>query len=130
VVNGVCSKAYGLGNIVNAIKDYEVSYGMEMERDVEIAVVVHGGGGNLVVQDAVLRAKGKGSNPFENEIRTLLAKGVRVYMCQNTARSMVKSGALTAGYVTSELIEGVEFVTAGVTAIPDFQSLGYKYVQP
>jgi intracellular sulfur oxidation DsrE/DsrF family protein len=129
-VNGVCTKAYALGNINNAIKDYEVSYGMVMGEDVEIAVVVHGGGANMVVQDAVLRAHGKGTNPFENDIRALIGKGVKVYMCQNTARSLIKNGTLTAGYATSELIDGVQFVTAGVTAIPDFQSLGYEYIQP
>ena len=31
---------------------------------------------------------------------------------------------------TGELIEGVEYVTAGLTAIGDFESKGYSYVQP
>jgi intracellular sulfur oxidation DsrE/DsrF family protein len=34
------------------------------------------------------------------------------------------------GGATEALIDGVEYTTAGVTAIADFQELGYRYVQP
>ncbi len=123
-------KPYGLGNIQNAINDYRDNYGMEMGKDVEIAVVIHSSAAKMAVQDVVLRSKGVGANPFEDTIRGLIAQGVDIYLCQNSARSLIKEGALTPGYATSELIEGVGFVTSGVTAIPDFQSRGYLYVQP
>ena len=124
------AKPYGLGNIQKAINDYTMNYGMTMGKDVDIAVVVHSGGGKLLVKDIVLQSKGQGSNPFEGTVRNLLAQGVNIYLCQNTARSLIKKGVLTSGYATEELIEGVQFVTSGVTAIPDFQNRGYKYVQP
>lgn len=124
------SKPYALGNIQNAINDYRDNYGMRVGKDVDIAVVVHGSGAKIVVQDIVLQSKGKGANPFEATIKGLIDQGVTFYLCQNSARSLIKEGALTAGYATGELIDGVKFVTAGVTAIPDFQSRGYIYVQP
>ena len=34
------------------------------------------------------------------------------------------------GLLAASLIEGVEYTTAGVTAIADLQSKGYTYVQP
>lgn len=124
------AKPYGLGNIQNAINDYTLNYGMTMGKDVDIAVVVHSGGGKLLIQDAVLQSKGQGSNPFEGTVKKLLSQGVNIYLCQNTARSLITKGVLTSGYATGELIEGVQFVTSGVTAIPDFQTRGYNYVQP
>jgi len=36
----------------------------------------------------------------------------------------------TAGGATAELIDGVKYTTAGVTAIAELQSLGYRCVQP
>jgi len=52
----------------------------------------------------------------------LIANGIKVVFCQNTARSK--------GVTTDQLIPGVGDVTAGVSAIVDFQALGYRYVQP
>jgi intracellular sulfur oxidation DsrE/DsrF family protein len=124
------SKPYGLGNIQNAINDYRDNYGMAMGKDVDIAVVIHSGAAKMAVQDAVLQSKGAGANPYEATIRHLIDQGVSFYLCQNSARSLIKEQALTPGYATGELIEGVGFVTSGVTAIPDFQSRGYLYVQP
>ena len=75
-----------------------------------------------------------GRNQFEGAVSSLIADGVKFYFCQNTTRSFVNNGFLPPGDVefgaTGELIEGVEYTTAGVTAIADFQSRGYTYVQP
>ena len=63
-----------------------------------------------------------------------MAMGVKFYFCQNTTRSFVANGTLPPGNVmggaTAQLIDGVEYVTAGVTAIADLQEQGYRYVQP
>ena len=60
---------------------------------------------------------------------------LKITSCQNTTRGFIKKGILpdsteTIGGATAELIDGVEYVTAGVTAIADLQEQGYKYVQP
>lgn len=42
--------------------------------------------------------------------------------CLNTANSK--------GVKKADMIDGIGFVTSGVTAIPDLQEEGYRYVQP
>ena len=66
-----------------------------------------------------------------------MARGEKFYFCQNTTRGFMRNGTLPTVAETTDmtgakgqLIDGVEYVTAGVTAIADFQSQGYKYVQP
>ncbi|MCG6900799.1 MAG: DsrE family protein [Gammaproteobacteria bacterium] len=126
-------RSYALGNINNMIKDYEYTYELEAGKDFEIVAVVHSGGGYLLLKDEYVDDSGAvktGRNKFEQEVKNLMGRGVKFYFCQNTARSFMKKGILPAGDATKELIDGVEYVTAGVTAISDFQSDGYKYVQP
>lgn len=130
VVNGVCPRAYALENIQNIIDDYNITNGMKPGRDYEIAAIVHSGGGTLVVKNSALVAHGKGTNPFESQVRGLIAKGVKFYFCQNTVRGYIGNGILTAGNATSEVIDGVQYVTAGLTALADFQKTGWTYVQP
>jgi intracellular sulfur oxidation DsrE/DsrF family protein len=113
------------------IKDYEITYGMVPGRDYEIAAVVHSGGGYLLLKDGGENGKGgTNSNKFEPEVKNLMDRGVKFYFCQNTTRGFVGNGTLPAGNATAQLIDGVEYVTAGVTAISEFQSRGYRYVQP
>jgi intracellular sulfur oxidation DsrE/DsrF family protein len=126
VPNASCTRPYALGNLVNVIKDYEITHGMVAGKDFDIVAVVHSGGGFLLL---------KGDNPvapnqFEQNVKNLMDSGVKFYFCQNTVRGFIKAGRLTAGATTSELIEGTKFATAGITAITDFQSVGYTYVQP
>lgn len=139
VSNAECAdnRAYALGNIRNMIKDYEITHGMEQGKDYEIVAVVHSGGGWQMLKDEGYKGGGAwvtGRNKFEAQVSDLIAKGVKFYFCQNTTRSFVGKGILPAGDVmmgaTGEMIDGVLFTTAGVTAIADFQSQGYTYVQP
>ena len=138
VANKDCTRAFALGNITNMIKDYEITHGMVQGKDYEIIAVVHSGAGALMLKNEGFNGAGNavsGRNQFEGAVKTLMAQGVKFYFCQNTTRSMVRGGALptpavTTGGATGEMIDGVEYVTAGVTAIGDFQSKGYKYVQP
>jgi intracellular sulfur oxidation DsrE/DsrF family protein len=137
VSNADCNRPYALGNIRNMIKDYEITHGMEQGKDYEIVAVVHSGGGWQMLTDEGYNGAGNnvsGRNKFEEVVSGLIADGVKFYFCQNTTRSFVGNGILPAGDLiggaTGELIEGVEYTTAGVTAIADFQSRGYTYVQP
>ena len=144
---GNCSstRAYALGNIRNMIADYEGSHGID---DWEIVAVVHSGGWGMLVEDGYqfTNIPGEGgpqsglktlSNQFQGQVEDLIAQGVRFLFCQNTTRGMIKRGNLPTvnesadgGGATEALIKGVEYTTAGVTAIGDLQEQGYRYVQP
>ncbi|HWR88536.1 MAG TPA: DsrE family protein [Acidiferrobacterales bacterium] len=123
VPNGQCTRPFGLTHLANMIDDYEITHGMVPGRDYEIVAVAHTAGGPLMV-------KTDRGNKFEAQVRTLMARGVKFYMCQNATRALVRSGMLPAGNATGSIIDGVEYVTAGVTAVVDFQNQGYRYVQP
>ena len=133
--------AYGLGNITNIIDDYEITHGMVRGRDYEIVVVLHGPGGMMALTDKGINGAGvevASRNPFQSQIEGLIAKGVKVYFCQNTTRAYLSNGTLPKYSVTadpnktatSQLIPGVEYTTAGLTSIADFQARGYQYIQP
>ena len=145
VVHCANNRAYALGNIRNMIKDYEGSHGID---NWEIVAVVHSGGWGMLVEDGYeftnLAGEGGGApgaktlaNQFQGQVEELIDKGVRFLFCQNTTRSMIGRGNLPTvaesklgGGATEALIDGVEYTTAGVTAIADFQKKGYSYVQP
>lgn len=138
VANSACTRPYALGNIRNMIKDYEITHGMVAGKDYEIVAVVHSGGGYLMLTNDGTDGNGasvSGRNQFEGAVQGLIADGVKFYFCQNTTRSFIGSdkipavGETTAG-ATGELIDGVNYTTAGVTAIAEFQDRGYRYVQP
>jgi intracellular sulfur oxidation DsrE/DsrF family protein len=113
--NASCAAPYAIGNIKNAIKDYQMTHGMTPD-DYKIAVVVHSAGWKLVLNDA-------DTNPFKSDMEWLVAQpSVKVMFCLNTANSK--------GVMKADIIDGVGFVISGVTAIPDLQAQGYNYVQP
>jgi intracellular sulfur oxidation DsrE/DsrF family protein len=140
VSNADCNikRAYALGNMRNMIKDYEITHGMVAGKDFKITAVVHSGGGWLMLKDEGTDGNGNpvsGRNQFEQQVRDLIDAGVEFYFCQNTTRSFIGKNILpdtgdSAGGATAELIEGVNYTTAGVTAIAEFQDRGYRYVQP
>lgn len=133
-------RAFALGNIKNMLNDYEITHGMRAGKDFDVVAVVHSGGGDLVLQDGyTFHDTVKGdvtiSNPYQSEVEALMARGVRFLFCQNTTRGFIRSGKLPSyadneGSATDAMIEGVEYTTAGVTAIADLQKQGYRYVQP
>jgi intracellular sulfur oxidation DsrE/DsrF family protein len=108
-----------LGNMENMIKDYEITSGMKQGRDYEMIAIVHGGGGSLLLKD----------NVFEGNVMHLMSEGVKFYFCQNTARGFLRSGRVS-GDITAQLIDGVEYVTAGFTALADKQQQGWSVVTP
>jgi intracellular sulfur oxidation DsrE/DsrF family protein len=133
-------RAYALGNIKNMLNDYEITHGMRPGKDFEVVAVVHSGGGDLILQDGYTFTDiDKGditiSNPYQADVETLLERGVRFLFCQNTTRGFIRNGKLPSydqgeGSATDAMIPGIEYTTAGVTAIADLQSKGYDYVQP
>jgi len=145
VVNNVAycagNRAYALGNLRNMIKDLTITNGIGPE-DIDIRVVVHSGGGYVLLKDEGYDGNGDlvtGRNKFQSQVEELINgyQGVEVkfFFCQNTTRGFIRNGTLPStdvilGGATEQLIEGVEYVTAGVTAISDLQEGGYKYVQP
>jgi intracellular sulfur oxidation DsrE/DsrF family protein len=119
--NAACTAPYAIGNIVNHINDYEITHGMSPD-DYEIVVIVHSAGWKLIL-DNNSNTKHEADNPFQAQMEALLARdSVKVLFCQNTANGK--------GVVKAHMIDGVGFVTAGVSAISDLQERGYRYVQP
>jgi len=128
-----CTSGYALGNISNILDDYEITHGMTAGRDYEVVAVLHGSGGRMALKNAGIDGGGNpvtGRNPFQGQIEGLMARGVKFYFCQNTTRGFIRGGMLPIGGATGQMIEGVEYTTAGLTSIADFQALGYQYIQP
>ena len=119
--NSNCDAPYAAGNIMNAYKGYVDTHGIDPAQ-VEIVAVVHSSGWKLVLDNNAAEPHPTAANPFQDKIQALLDKGIKVYFCQNTARKK--------GVKLAHMIKGVKFVTSGVTALADFQSIGYSYVQP
>jgi intracellular sulfur oxidation DsrE/DsrF family protein len=61
-------------------------------------------------------------NKTEELINKLVAKGIPVYMCQNTMRAN--------GWKTADLIPGVKEVPGGVTAAIDYSLRGWAVLTP
>jgi intracellular sulfur oxidation DsrE/DsrF family protein len=117
--------ADALGNMVNIIKDYKITHGMVPGRDYDIVAVVHGMGGRLLLNDSAPLKNG-----YMDDVKSLMDEGVTFYFCQNTVRGFMRSGRINSGDAVNEVIPGVRFVTAGFTALADFQSLGWTQVSP
>lgn len=120
--NGNCvgGGAAARGNMKNMVKDYEITSGMKQGRDYRMIAIVHGKGGFLLLK----------GNEYEDDVKALMDQGVKFYFCQNTARGFIHGGILPAGDATAQLIDGVEYVTAGFTALADKQQQGWSVVTP
>jgi len=95
-----------LFNVVNVQK----FYGMD---NVRIAVVAFGDG---------MQALYGGTSPVAERIRSLLQYEVQFVACGNTMTA--------TGHAPSELIEGVETVTAGIPEIVERTLRGWIYIRP
>lgn len=131
VSNADCAsgRGYALAQARNMVDDYEITHGMQAGVDYEMVIVAHDGGGYHMLKN---RDFNDGPlNQFQGDVEYLLGKGVKFYFCQNTVRGFKKNGVfLDPNNPTAELIDGVQYVTGGLTAISDFQHLGYAYIQP
>lgn len=108
----------------NLISNYENVYGMVLNKNYKVVVVAYSAGGRWLLSDEAYNRTFNvdTGNPTRAVVEQLIAKGIPVYMCQNTMRS--------SGWVTSDLIPGTQMVPAGVAALLDFQSLGYNQITP
>lgn len=125
-----------INNVNNMWDSYESLYGMKIDRDYVIKVVVHGLAGKYLLNDSVFVAKypteakviteSDGSvhlgSPTGKLVRDLIAKGITVYMCQNTMKNN--------GWATADLIPGLTQTPAGVTAVVDFAAQGFTLITP
>jgi len=123
--NAACTGAYGLGNMQNVIDDYEITDGMKRGIDYKMIAIVYGGGGNMLLK----------GNKFESQVKALMAEGVTFYFCQNTLRGFIKAGLIpnpvTTGIPASDsLIDGVQYVTAGLSAVLDHEARGWSNIAP
>lgn len=119
--NAACDAPYAVGNIINHINDFEITHDMDSD-DYEIVVIVHSAGWKLILDNNAMEKHGA-DNPFQDAMEKLVARNsVKVLFCQNTANSKK--------VVFANMLDGVGFITAGVSAISDLQEEGYRYVQP
>lgn len=81
------------------------------------AVVVHGTAVMDVLSDDAYQARAGSANPNAALLRELLAAGVRVVVCGQSAASR--------GYQASELADGVELALSAMTAFVALQNEGY-----
>lgn len=116
--------AQQLVNVNNMVSDYNSYYSMD-SNDYKIIVVGYGAGARWLLTDAAYIAKVDSTatkNPSRALIDSLIAQGVKLYMCQNTMKAN--------GYVPDDILANVGMVPAGVTSIIDFQMRGYTYINP
>ncbi len=121
--SGSTTSPYALNQINNVLNDYEITDGMVEGKDFRIIAVVHGPGGKMLLSDSAV-------NPFKVQVEGLIARGVTFYFCENTVRGLMRAGLLQQGNVAAGVIPGVKYVTAGLSAMSDFEALGWSYVQP
>lgn len=115
-------RPYGFRNVGSMIRDYTVAAGIN-KKEIDFNVVVHGGGFPFVLDpDAVNAHADAPKNKFKGMVQDLIASGVNVYFCLNTAAAK--------NIKADQLIPGVQAVTGGLTAVADFQERGYSYIQP
>ena len=71
-----------------------------------------------------------GWNKLQPAVEALIADGVKFHFCMNTVRGMAPKMGMTPAELVSKVIPGVTYVTGGLTALGDFQNLGYDYIHP
>lgn len=116
-----------LGNMENMVADYEITSGMKPGRDYQMIAIVHSSGGFLLLK----------GNEYQAQVQHLMDEGVKFYFCQNTARGFIHAGILpnfqtspTGDSAVAHIMDGVDFVTAGFTAIADHEQSGWSVVTP
>jgi intracellular sulfur oxidation DsrE/DsrF family protein len=114
---------YALNQMQNVYNDYTITNGMTPGKDFKMVAIVHSKGGMLLLNDPTI-------NPYIDKVKNLMAEGVTFYFCENTVRGFIHAGLLTQGDVAAGVIPGVKYVTAGLSAISDFQAIGYQYDMP
>lgn len=99
-INGVLSNAINLQEF----------YGMD---NVQVAIVVFGPG---------MKALYKDDSPVRDRVESLLKYGIEFIGCRNTMDA--------TGRGPDDLIDGVDFVQAGIAEIVERQLDGWSYIRP
>lgn len=109
-------------NARNILNDWEESYQLKAGKDFDVVIVSYGKGARWAINDAAYKEKFGTDNPSTIIVKSLIERGAKLYMCQNSMKGN--------GWKTTDLIDGVNMVPSGVTAVIDFQYQGYKYIAP
>lgn len=109
-------------NARNLMNDWEQTYKMKQGEDFEVAIVAYGKGARWALNDAAFKKKFGTENPSTKELQSLIKRGAKVYMCQNSMKGN--------GWKAADLAPGVNMVPSGVTALVDFKNQGYTYIAP
>ena len=115
------SRGYGIAQMGKMIKDWTITHGISADK-LDLNIIVHGGGGTMLLD--------MGWNKLKPAVEDLMNKGVKFHFCMNTVRGMAPKMGMTSAQLVSNVIPGVSFVTGGLTALADFQNLGYDYIHP
>lgn len=114
--NGPNGQPYFLKQIKRAILDYEVTHGMCRGVDYEITAIAFGEGAPLALDNNATERQSL-ENPFQPMVEELMDMGVEFCFCQNTGRRLKVPH--------KHVLPGFKYVTAGLTAMVDFQTDGY-----
>lgn len=114
-------RGYGIAQAKAMINDYTITNGI-LPQNLDINLIVHGGGGTMLLNTPW--------NKLKDDVKHLMDKGVKIHFCMNTVRGMSKKMGISTTQFTSMVIPGVTYVTGGMTALQEFQNLGYTYLQP
>jgi len=108
----------------NSVNNYEQVYAMKINKDFKVIAIGYSAGGRwLLTDEAYNRTYNVSSgNPTAALTQSLIERGVKVYMCQNTMRGN--------SWVSSDLLPGVLMVPSGAVAVLDYEHQGYKYILP
>lgn len=126
--NTTVNKRSGFGqqaqSTKNLIKSYEDMYGLVAGDNYRVSVVSYDNGGRWLLNDEAYNRifNVTTGNPTAPVVALLLERKIPVYLCQNTMRGK--------GWVSSDLIPGVEMVPSGVAGVVDFQHRGYVSLKP
>lgn len=94
-------------------------HGVPRDR-VQAAAVIHGSGWMALLSDAAFGARyGGKANPSRSLVEELLANGVQLVLCGQTAGMR--------GVAASELLPGVKLGISAMTALNVFQAQGYQF---
>ena len=94
-----------LENIKNLIDD--------LGEDVEVELVVNGGGIKLFLQD---------TSPIKNNVQTIVDLGVKIAVCRNSMRHFELE--------ETAFLKVVNFVPSGVGELTRKQTEGWSYIRP
>lgn len=113
-----------INNVNNMIQNYEGMYGLKLNDDYRITVVAHGPGGRFLLTDEAYNRTFSVTtgNPSRAAMEALIAKGIPIYMCQNTMRAN--------NWRSSDLIPGLKQAPAGVVSLVDYGMQGWVVLTP